>query len=142
MMNMMLSSSFFGQLKNIILIGVIAVIVIFIIMMLMKNEGGRKILLYVSCFLMITVGVFSGIQLYKEVKAESYVNGSINISNESPSLILIVLLNSFGITILPKSSILLTTPVAFIYISPRYLPSILLAIALVYIHFILHFLTL
>ena len=31
---------------------------------------------------MITVGVFSGIQLYKEVKAESYVNGTIDISNE------------------------------------------------------------
>ena len=82
MMNMMLSTSFFGQLKNIILIGVIAVIVIFIIMLLSKSEAGKKILLYVGCFLMITVGVFSGIQLYKEVKAESYVNGSINISNE------------------------------------------------------------
>ena len=83
MMNgMLLSASFFGQLKNIILIGVIAVIVIFIIMLLCKSEAGKKILLYIGCFLMITVGVFSGIQLYKEIKAESYVNGTIDISNE------------------------------------------------------------
>ena len=83
MMNgMLLSASFFGQLKNIILIGVIAVIVIFIIMLLCKSEAGKKILLYIGCFLMITVGVFSGIQLYKEIKAESYVNGTIDISNQ------------------------------------------------------------
>ena len=37
------------------------------------------------------------------------------VSKGSPSLILIVLLISFGITTLPKSSILLTIPVAFIY---------------------------
>ena len=82
MMGMLLSASFFSQLKNIILIGVIAVIVIFIIMILCKSEAGRKILMYIGCFVMITVGVFSGIQLYKEVKAESYVNGSIDISNQ------------------------------------------------------------
>ena len=38
-------------------------------------------LLYLLAFALIVVGVFSGIQLYKEVKAESYVNGSIDISN-------------------------------------------------------------
>ena len=36
----------------------------------------------------------------------------------SPSRILKVLLISFGMTILPKSSTLLTIPVAFIYLSP------------------------
>ena len=40
---------------------------------------------------------------------------SVNISKGSPSFILNVLLISFGITTLPKSSILLTTPVAFIF---------------------------
>lgn len=39
------------------------------------------VLLYVVAFVLIVVGVFCGIQLYKEVKAESYVNGSIDISN-------------------------------------------------------------
>ena len=39
---------------------------------------------------------------------------SVNISKGSPSLILKVLLISFGITTLPKSSIRLTIPVAFI----------------------------
>ena len=42
---------------------------------------------------------------------------SVKISNGAPSFILKVFLISFGITTLPKSSILLTTPVAFIYFS-------------------------
>ncbi len=36
---------------------------------------------YLICFVLIIVGVICGIQLYKEVKATSYVNGSIDISN-------------------------------------------------------------
>jgi len=40
------------------------------------------IILYVACFAIIVAGVFCGIRLYKEVKAESYVNGSIDISNK------------------------------------------------------------
>lgn len=38
-------------------------------------------LLYILAFVLIVVGVFCGIQLYKEIRAESYVNGSIDISN-------------------------------------------------------------
>lgn len=37
---------------------------------------------YVICFILIVVGTFCGIQLFKEVKAESYVNGTIDISNK------------------------------------------------------------
>jgi len=37
---------------------------------------------YLFCFILIAVGVFCGIELYKEVKAESYVNGQIDISNK------------------------------------------------------------
>ena len=37
---------------------------------------------YIICFVLIIVGTICGIQLYKEVKAESYVNGSIDISNK------------------------------------------------------------
>lgn len=36
---------------------------------------------YLICCILIIVGTFCGIQLYREVKAESYVNGSIDISN-------------------------------------------------------------
>ena len=43
---------------------------------------------------------------------------SVKISKGSPSFILKVFLISFGITTLPKSSILLTTPVAFIWFPP------------------------
>lgn len=39
------------------------------------------VLLYLLAFVLIVVGVFCGIRLYKEIKAESYVNGSIDISN-------------------------------------------------------------
>lgn len=37
---------------------------------------------YLICFILIVVGTFCGIQLYKEVKAENYINGSIDISNQ------------------------------------------------------------
>ena len=37
---------------------------------------------YIICFVLILVGAFCGIELYKEIKAESYVNGSIDISNQ------------------------------------------------------------
>lgn len=37
---------------------------------------------YLICFILIIVGAFCGIELYKEVKAESYINGSIDISNQ------------------------------------------------------------
>ena len=46
----------------------------------MKKTIGL-ILLYLLAFVLIVVGVFCGIRLYKEVKAESYVNGSIDIFN-------------------------------------------------------------
>ena len=39
------------------------------------------ILLYLAAFAVIVAGVFCGIRLYKEIKAESYINGSIDISN-------------------------------------------------------------
>lgn len=37
---------------------------------------------YVICCVLIVVGAFCGIQLYKEVKAESYINVSIDITNK------------------------------------------------------------
>lgn len=37
---------------------------------------------YIICVILVLLGVFCGIQLYKLVKAESYVNGSIDISNK------------------------------------------------------------
>lgn len=37
---------------------------------------------YIICFVLIIVGAFCGMQLFREVKAESYVNGTIDISNQ------------------------------------------------------------
>lgn len=37
---------------------------------------------YIICFLLIVLGVFCGIRFYEELKAESYINGSIDISNK------------------------------------------------------------
>ena len=39
------------------------------------------VILYILAFVLIVVGVFCGIQLFKEIKAETYINGSIDISN-------------------------------------------------------------
>lgn len=46
----------------------------------MKKTIGM-VLLYLLAFVLLVAGVFCGIRLYKEVKAESYVNDSIDISN-------------------------------------------------------------
>lgn len=37
---------------------------------------------YIICFLLIVLGVFCGIRFYEELKAESYINGSIDITNQ------------------------------------------------------------
>lgn len=37
---------------------------------------------YIICFVLIFVGAICGMRFYKEVKATSYINGSINIENE------------------------------------------------------------
>ena len=37
---------------------------------------------YLVCFVLIVSGVFCGIELFKIVNAESYINGSINIENQ------------------------------------------------------------
>lgn len=37
---------------------------------------------YILCFIFILLGAFCGIQLYREIKSESYINGSIDISNK------------------------------------------------------------
>lgn len=39
------------------------------------------VVFYLLCFVIIVGGVFCGIRLYREIKAESYINGSIDISN-------------------------------------------------------------
>lgn len=37
---------------------------------------------YLICYVLIVVGAFCGVQFYRKVKAESYINGSIDISNQ------------------------------------------------------------
>ncbi len=37
---------------------------------------------YLICFILIALGCFCGVQLYQEYTAESYINGSIDISNK------------------------------------------------------------
>ena len=39
------------------------------------------VILYLLAFVIIVAAVFCGVRLYKEIKAESYINGSIDISN-------------------------------------------------------------
>jgi len=74
--------SFFSDLANIILEIVIAIGVVICVVIMAKFEGSRKILGYGLGVAIIVVGIFSSISLYTEVKAESYTNGSIDITNQ------------------------------------------------------------
>lgn len=64
------------------------------------------VILYLLAFVLIVVGVFCGIRLYKEIKAESYVNGSIDISTRQRTAINL----KAGRSTETRLSILLTTP--------------------------------
>lgn len=81
MISLLLATSFLDSIKNIFLIGVIALVVIILIMILSRSEMGRNLITYMFCAVLICSGVICGINLYKEVTAESYINGSIDISN-------------------------------------------------------------
>lgn len=63
-----------------IIVGVIVAIIV-AINLLFKSKTGRLIILYFISAILIMAGVISGINLFKEVTAKSYINGSIDIEN-------------------------------------------------------------
>ena len=60
----------------------IGIAFIFGLFFLLKNEFTRMITLYVLAVIVIISGVFCGAGVFNDLKAESYVVGSINISNK------------------------------------------------------------
>lgn len=77
MSNMLL----FGKLSNAIFFGIIAVVVVICLILLLKYEQSRKFVLYIVAGIIIISGVICGIGAYKNIKAESYIVGSTNVSN-------------------------------------------------------------
>ena len=82
MKNMLGLGEFFNSIGNVILTGVIVVVLIVCIVVALKFKEARAILGYFFATVLIVSGVFCGIGCYKEIKSESYINGSINIENK------------------------------------------------------------
>ena len=72
----------FSKIGTYVSIGVIAVIAVICLVILLKFKQSRKLMLYIIGSIVIVSGLICGIAFYKEVTAESYVNGSINIQNQ------------------------------------------------------------
>lgn len=72
----------FSKTGTYISIAVIALIVVVCLVILFKFEHTRKLMLYIIGSLVILSGIVCGVAFFKEVTAESYVNGSINIENQ------------------------------------------------------------
>ena len=82
MRNMLGLIGFFSSVGNIILTALIVIAVIVCLVVAIKFKESRAVLGYFFATVLIVSGVFCGIGCYKEVKSESYINGSINIENK------------------------------------------------------------
>ena len=67
---------------SIILYSIIAIGVCYCLSILMRSEGGKRLVFYLVSSVIIIGACICGVQLYKEVTAKSYVNGSIDIQNQ------------------------------------------------------------
>ena len=47
----------------------------------MRASGVWQIVFYVVSFVLVVAGIFFGISLFQTARAESYINGTIDISN-------------------------------------------------------------
>ena len=73
-MTQMIKSVIYGLL----IVGIILVILV----LFFKYQNTRRAILYILGCIIIACGTVTGIMLYKEMTAESYINGSIDISNQ------------------------------------------------------------
>ena len=71
---------------SIILYSIIAIVVCICLGKLMQSEGGKKLVFYILSAVIIFGACVCGVQLYKEITAKSYVNGSIDIQNFQPQI--------------------------------------------------------
>lgn len=82
MINQLNAIGFFKQLSSILIYGILAIVVCICLVKLLKAEGGRQLIFYILCGVIIIAGIIVGIQFYKELTAKSYINGQIDISNQ------------------------------------------------------------
>ena len=67
---------FKGFKNTMIIIGIILILLV-ILSFALKNDTFKKVMLYIAGTLVIAAGIYSSINLYKEVNAKSYINGEI-----------------------------------------------------------------
>lgn len=82
MMTQLACFSLFKQIATIVIYGLIAIIVCICLVKLLQSEGGRQLVFYIICGVIIVAAIICGIQLYREVTAKSYINGQIDIRNQ------------------------------------------------------------
>ncbi|MBQ9792493.1 MAG: hypothetical protein IJW32_01940 [Clostridia bacterium] len=72
---------FIGKIGDIIITSLIAIAIVYVLILLLKNEATRQITLYALGTIIIFIGIASGFGLHYELTKESYINGSIDITN-------------------------------------------------------------
>lgn len=87
MINQLLCFSFLGEVADTIVTAIIIIAVVICIAIMAKYENTRKFLLFVLGIIIIAVGILSTIGIIKEVRADSYVRGSIEIPTQSQEMI-------------------------------------------------------
>lgn len=69
---------FFNKATNIILFSIIGLAIIVGIILMLKFPASRKVMLYIFSVIIIIIGGLSGVGLYKDITAKSYVVGSLD----------------------------------------------------------------
>ena len=71
-----------SEIKDIIMYGLIALIVVVCIILLCSFKGSRTLMYYLIALVIICAGVYTGINLHKDLTSQSYINGSITTQNQ------------------------------------------------------------
>ena len=87
MINQLLCFSFLGNIADAIVTSIIVIAIVICVVIMLKNKESRIFLMYVIGAIIIAVGILSTIGLVKELKAESYVNGSIDIPTNTEQVL-------------------------------------------------------
>ena len=87
MINQLLCFSFLGNIADAIVTSIMLIAIVICVVIMLKNKESRIFLMYVIGAIIIAVGILSTIGLVKELKAESYVNGSIDIPTNTEQVL-------------------------------------------------------
>ena len=80
MRNLLNLFSFFNKMTSVIIFSILFIVLVVSIVIAVKSEHLRKVFLYVIAVVIITIGAFSGVGLYKDITAESFVVGSLELN--------------------------------------------------------------